>query len=336
MSAQWISKLNQSNSRLHKEEVLREAQTAATLGCKKTQQFLTLLKICYNPYLTFGVRKVEDKTEETENITNDWNLFTQMLNYLAGRVYTGNTAKEIILEARDQFSIEEWNTFAAPVLRRDIRAGISATTINKIFKKTEWEIPVFKCQLATNSESRPEMTGEKIVEPKLDGVRAFFVLDTTEFGTSDDIIVTCVSRNGKQFENFKHIERQLTRLVYSPHTNIFSLLDSNGSRRYPSSPASGVVIDGEIIGQSFQSLMRQAQRKTDVQADDCVFKVFDIVPYVDYFAKQKVARWTQEERSKFLLELDKIGVFDDMPNVEVVEQTVFDLSSPQGMNDFEN
>ena len=48
---------------------------------------------------------------------------------------------------------------------------MSDKTINKICKKTEYEIPVFGCQLATNSENRPEMKGRKRLEPKLDGVR---------------------------------------------------------------------------------------------------------------------------------------------------------------------
>ena len=60
MSASWIKKLQESDSRLHKENVLKQAREAATIGSINAQMFLGLLKACYNPYTTFGVKKVPD------------------------------------------------------------------------------------------------------------------------------------------------------------------------------------------------------------------------------------------------------------------------------------
>ena len=63
MSASWIHKLNESNSKLHKQDVLTQALEAATLGSENADTFLKLAGMCYNPYVTFGVRKISDNQE---------------------------------------------------------------------------------------------------------------------------------------------------------------------------------------------------------------------------------------------------------------------------------
>lgn len=168
MSASWVKKLNLSDSRLHKEDVILQALTAANLGNEVSARFLLMLKACYNPYLVFGVRQIPDTTGITE-AENPWDEFQSLLEMLYYRELTGNAARDAIADMSVRFDSQEWNTFCAPVLRRDMRCGVSTTTINKIVKKTEYEIPVFSCQLATNSEGRPEMKGTKRLEPKLDG-----------------------------------------------------------------------------------------------------------------------------------------------------------------------
>ena len=60
MSASWIKKLNESDSRLHKEDVLKQALESSVLGSTNAINFLTLTKVCYNPYVTFGVKQVPD------------------------------------------------------------------------------------------------------------------------------------------------------------------------------------------------------------------------------------------------------------------------------------
>jgi hypothetical protein len=168
MSASWINRLNQSDSRLHKEDVIRSALEASVLGSVNAQNFLGLLKACYNPYVVFGVKQVHD-TVGIVNAENPWMEFHRLLDDLRTRKLTGNAARDALEEMSYRFDSEEWNNFCAQVIRRDMRAGISDKTINKICKGTEYEIPMFGCQLAANSEGRPEMRGVKRLEPKLDG-----------------------------------------------------------------------------------------------------------------------------------------------------------------------
>ena len=235
MSASWINKLNESDSRLHKEDVIKQALEASVLGSINSQVFLGFLKACYNPYVTFGVKQIPDTVGIT-SAENPWGEFNELLIQLSQRKLTGHAARDAIQEMAERFDSEEWNTFCAPVLRRDMRAGISDKTINKICKGTDYEIPIFGCQLATNSEGRPEMKGNKRLEPKLDGVRALFMVIP---GASEGITTVCYSRNGKVFDNFGHIEQQVS-------DNFVKIVRACNSSDQGRSLIDGFVLDGEV------------------------------------------------------------------------------------------
>ena len=77
MSAYWIHKLNESDSRLHKEDVLKQAYEMAVLGNESTIRFLTYVQSAYNPYDNFYLRQVPEIDEATgrENPWRDFNLW---------------------------------------------------------------------------------------------------------------------------------------------------------------------------------------------------------------------------------------------------------------------
>ena len=317
MTASWINKLNESDSRLHKEDVIKQALEASVLGSVNAQTFLGLAKATYNPYVTFGVKQIPD-TVGIVGAENPWQDFNELLVQLSQRRLTGHAARDAISAMSERFDSDEWNTFCAAVLRRDLRCGVSSTTINKICKKTDYEIPVFGCQLATNSEGRPEMKGTKRLEPKLDGVRMLLMVIPSDF--SGDITIICFSRNGKVFENFGHIEDQVrdnfNKLVRKAATSNLSM---------------GFVMDGEVIGNSFQELMRQARRKTDVQAEDSVYNVFDIIP-LDSFRE---GHWNAQLEKRIKILDDMRPVFDNMPSLELLPHIMVDLDTAAGRDQLE-
>ena len=315
MSASWIRKLNESDSRLHKEDVILQALEASVLGSVNAKIFLGFTKACYNPYVTFGVRQVPDTVGITD-AENPWDDFNELMLQLSQRRLTGHAARDAIQEMAERFNSDEWNTFLAPVLRRDLRAGISDKTINKICKKTDYEIPIFGCQLATNSEGRPEMKGIKRLEPKLDGVRVLLMVIP---GASEGVTTICFSRNGKQFDNFGHIEQQVSE-------NFVKIVRACNGTDQGRSLIDGFVLDGEVIGNTFQELMRQARRKTDVQANDSVFNIFDIIPLRDF----REGHWNAQLRKRIAL-LDAMrNVVDSMPNVELLPHIMVDLDTAAG------
>jgi DNA ligase-1 len=312
MSAAWIKKLNEDNGRLHKEDVLKQALEAAKLGSEISHFFLKGLYLCYNPYVTFGVKQIPDSLGIVD-AENPWDEFVELIDDLSQRRITGNAARDAISDISYRFDSDEWNLFLAPILRRDMRCGVSTTTINKIVKKTEYEIPVFSCQLATNSEGRPEMKGIKRLEPKLDGVRVLMTVGFPDYG---GVNINCYSRNGKIFENFRHIEEQIENYA-------IDLLEAEGVT------GQGFVLDGEVVGNSFQELMRQARRKEDVQNDDSVFHIFDVIPMNNFLEGHHNA-----QLHKRLAILDKMRpTIDKMPNVELLPHIEVDLDTEEGQNE---
>lgn len=317
MTSRWINDLKESESRLHKERVLTLALESAKSGDESADIFLRLCRDCYNPYVTYGIKQVPTRFfEGPEENENPWMDFIELLNRLSLRELTGNAGRDAIEQISERFDAIEWNDFCAPVLKRDLRAGISSTTVNKICKKTPYQIPVFACQLATNSEGRPELTGNMRVEPKLDGVRVILVHDPAK-GT------VCYSRNGKVFENFKDIEEQVVRLVQSITDNAFSsIIDLKNN---------GFVLDGEVTGQSFQELMRQARRKENVNAGDSVFNIFDILPLSDF---QK-GQWNVPLISRIEL-LDSLRPFlAHVPNLDIVMGSYIEVDTVSGKKELE-
>ena len=158
--------------------------------------FLVQLLSGLQPLYVFGVKKVPE-TVGLEGKPNPWPKFWAMLEGLRTRSLTGHNAKTAIEFMSEQFDSVEWNNLARRVIIKDLRCGISEKTLNKVLENTEWKIPVFTCQLATDSEKHTaKMTGKKRIEQKLDGVRVLAVITKPT--------VNLYSRNGKPFDNFPH------------------------------------------------------------------------------------------------------------------------------------
>lgn len=308
----WINRLNRSDSRLHKEEILREALSLASMEEKGAQIFLALSSATYNPMVTWGVKQVEE-TSGIVDAENPWEDFNILLNNLYNRKLTGGSAREAISKMSERFDSEEWNTFCVAVLRKDLRAGISDKTLNKILKGTQYEVPVFGCQLATNCEGRPEMVGRKRLEVKLDGVR---VLMLCSIDDSNNTSVVSYSRNGKVFDNFGHIEKEISEQLVKIAARI----------GYTS-----FVLDGEIVGETFQSLMRQARRKENVEASDSHYHVFDFVPLEDF----KRGFWNNQLRKRLCILEAMKPLIENMPHVHLLQHLIVDLNTAEGKNQLE-
>ena len=118
------------------------------------------------------------------------------------------------------------------------------------------------------------------------------------------------SRNGKQFINFGHIEKELENLL--------------GKESYEG----GIVLDGEMVSSSFQALMKQVHRKDNVEATDAQYALFDILP-LDEFQKG-VSTLGCRARHKQLLET----IPESSDNMFVVEKIECDLDTAEGQKIF--
>ena len=162
------------------------------------------------------------------------------------------------------------------------------------------------------------MKGIKRLEPKLDGVRVLMMVIYSDDGS---ITVTSYSRNGKVFENFTHIEDQI-------RDNFLKLIRKT---KIAQQLSVGVVFDGEVIGNSFQELMRQARRKENVQAEDSVFNIFDILPLEDF----RRGHWNAQLSKRVQILEQMRHVIDNMPNVELLPHIMVDLDTAAGKDQLE-
>jgi DNA ligase-1 len=87
------------------------------------------------------------------------------------------------------------------------------------------------------------------------------------------------------------------------------------------------MLDGEVMSASFQDLMKQIHRKSDIQSSDAVLHLFDIIPL---FAFEQ-GRWNkeQEKRSEKVYKWHKSNK-DVLPHVAVVGHELVDLDTLEG------
>ena len=299
--ADWVRDLESSDSRLHKERVIEKALMASKLGSAGAQGFLFNCYLAYNPFYVYNVKQVIE-TENLTNRPNPWPTFWALCEDLRTRGVTGHAARDRIEQVSELFDSEQWNGLCRRVLIKDLRCGISEKTLNKVLGKTSWKIPTFTCQLAQDSTDRPaKMKGIKRLEVKLDGVRVLAVVQ----GSS----VTLYSRNGKVFENFPHVAEAIA-------ANRKSIGAFDG--RY--------VLDGEIVGASFQQLMRQAQRKTDADTTDMVYHVFDIIP-LDSFQE---GHYNAQQHKRLDILAGSRARFDATDCLRLMDGITVDLDTAEG------
>ena len=297
-----IAELEADNSRLVKESIVaREA------NAKNTELFEGF-RLALDAMITFGLKQIPEKTDE-DGPGLPWDSFALALTGFTTRNVTGNTARDMIQTMMKSATKSQWNGWYRRILIKDLRCGTSEKTINKVVEKkyADYTIPVFSCQLAHDSANHEsKVSGKKYIEVKLDGVRVIAIVRTNGH-------VSLFSRNGKSLDNFPHIEEQISAVV----------------KKTP--PPYDLVLDGEVMSSSFQDLMKQVHRKSDVEAQDAVLHLFDMCP-LDKFQE---GRWDkdQETRSLYVYEWHKKHKVD-LPNVAVVGHELVDLDTEEGKKRF--
>ena len=293
-----ISTLEDHPSRLNKEAIL-----AVQAEANNTELFAGM-RLALDPMITFGIKQVKEKTDE-DGPGLDWDEFTRVLSGFINRTTTGNAARDTLDQMMSQATKEQWNGWYRRILIKDLRCGVSEKTVNKVVEKkyAHFAIPVFSCQLAHDSANHEsKVSGKKYIEVKLDGVRVITVVRT-------DGRVDLFSRNGKSLDNFPHVAEQISAVV----------------KKNP--PPYDLVLDGEIMSSSFQDLMTQVHRKSDVKANDAVLNLFDVISLAEFEAGKSDKR--QEDRSAMVYYWHKQHK-DVLPNVTVVGHELVDLDTPEG------
>lgn len=151
-------------------KVLKECQAASGAGKKAAIQAAlsladehtrSLVWHALNPYLTYGVRKWAKPTSFEKPGHTGVGSFFDLLQALSSRTLTGNDAQEAVTNVLSLYTEEEAK-FLELVIEKDLKAGFSAETANKVWG--DKVIPTFEVMLADKCES-PEEFEQKVTFP---------------------------------------------------------------------------------------------------------------------------------------------------------------------------
>lgn len=261
----WES-LKGTNSNKEKLNILLSNQTNTFL---KDWLYYT-----YNPYLTFGISSAPESAWElvaTElNDTDTQVKFFELLDALHNREYTGNAAKEQIELFFKSVSLEVARMFNA-VLNKDISAGVSINTINKVYPRLIPTFNIAKANPFDNSIPYP-----CTAEVKMNGVR---LIVKYHHGN-----ITMFSSNGRVAEGLVSIEKAIRELI----SVAFYIPDKVS-----------LVLDGELTDinrRSVSGIFNKALKGTIKEQDtqNLLFTVFDILTGKEW--EQQYSETPQHQR----------------------------------------
>lgn len=239
--------LESDNSRLFKERVLTENKRDLLL-----KDFLTM---AFDPWKNWGVAKYNKPQPLSTNTNHDddaLSSFIAILESLNKREMTGNKAREAVETAMAQFD-ELGQKWCERLLWRNLRCGVSAQTINKIWPGS---IVPFAVALAESLTTQGVNGDFKIVdqvnypvrvEAKLDGLRLIAVKDRGE--------VSLFTRSGTPIETLPRIVKAIKDLKQD-----------------------NIVLDGEVMGDDWnESASVVMSSKTKKDDSTMRYHVFDMV-----------------------------------------------------------
>jgi DNA ligase-1 len=293
-----ISTLEDHPSRLDKEAIILVQAEAGN------SEFFQGARLALDPMITFGLKQIPEKKDE-DGAGLPWDSFSLIITGFVNRSLTGNLARDTVAKMMASATKAQWNGWYRRILIKDLRCGVSEKTVNKVVEKkyVSYAIPVFGCQLAHDSANHEsKVSGKKFIEVKLDGVRVITIVHP-------DGRVDQFSRNGKELVNFPHVTEQISAVV----------------KKTP--PPYALVLDGEIMSSSFQDLMKQVHRKSDVKANDAILNLFDMCPLEDF----ELGFWDKSQTVRSQMVQAWVEQNNEMlPNVTCLANELVDLDTDAG------
>lgn len=272
-----------------------------------------VLKYSLDPFTPFNIVKVPRVNTRLEFPLSDdasWQEFFKVADMCADRILTGNEAIDAMHACFSSVTPEN-EKWMRKILKKHLSIGASTKTVNKVFPGL---VPTFEVSLAQKfDEKRAE--GKRIcIEPKLDGIRCLAIVRKS--------VPLLYARSGKLITNFDEtIGAELSNLPDG-------------------------VYDGEIMGEDFTALMRQAYRKESIDVTGTYFAIFDYIHLSEWDTKESFIsceeRYTRllhhvmPERHRYLKVVDRIycmlGEVQDLHNKFVSQgyegSMIKDLSAP--------
>lgn len=190
----FIIEINSSNSRLHKQSVLKQYKDDPVI-CK-------YLQIAFDPYKVYGIStKKLNKTVGAIGVYDIETVF-DLFDYL--EVHNTGTDKDISICQEAIANVNIWNRNAGAILKalicKKLSIGCDAKTINKEIPNL---IPTFAVQLANKYFDKPDFVEGKefAITTKIDGGRIIAIKENSQ--------VTFYTRAGQKYEGLIDLEEEM-------------------------------------------------------------------------------------------------------------------------------
>lgn len=224
----------------------------------------TLVKYAMDPFLVFGVKKFDNPHFYAVVDSLSVEDITSVLDKLAARHLTGNAARDAVTYMLSHLT-ENSAKYIARVIGKDLQAGFSAETYNKIWKNDK--VRVFDVMLADKCETEEDfaaITFPCIGDTKYDGERnvCFQLLQETNFAPGGS---SYRSRSGKVAAHMNGLfDEELSRI-----------------RDYL---GYDFVLDGERMASNYTETINAKKAGSDGEAGkkNMKFRAFFIMPLTDW------------------------------------------------------
>lgn len=270
---------------------------------KDYQEFVqNVFNLTYNPQVRFYLKPFKsDKFNLQE--TSYENIF-QLLEQLNKRIITGDDARiaylSYVAQADNQAEIDLLNN----ILDKDLKAGFSASTINKVFKGLIPEVPYMRCSLLDAITDATPWMKEVISQEKMDGM--FVNIDIDEDGN-----VELTSRAGSSFVDdsgaFTNIVELMSKVFdkgYQYHGELLMIDNENGT-----------YLPREISNGLFNAILKNATKTTfDPEKYTVSVSLWDKIPFA-LLAEDKPE--LSEHNAPYVNRLDSLN-----KNINVVNEYI--------------
>lgn len=247
-----ISALRETTKKTEKVEILSTVD--------EDNEFWIGANLALDPLMVFHIKKMPTPDHYGDGVK--WYGFNQLATALSERTITGNIARDTVKAFAEKCTEEQWENWYKLILIKDLKCGVAISTINAAASEQN-QIKTFNCQLSINinTQRTDKLPTDCFMEAKYDGWRVIWIIPK-------EGEIRSFTRNGKELFNFGRIANDLYSL-----------------QEYPGFPDCGIMLDTEVISESFSKLAQQALRKSS-SAFDGTGLAFDTLPLDEFWSRK--------------------------------------------------
>lgn len=176
--------------------------------------FVRVLEYTYNPFKTYGIRQIPERTNPSLKGCDFGMDVWRLLDDLANRTLTGNAARDRLADYLHDLNAQSAELLTR-IIRKDLRAGFSESTINKAVKGLIPDFPYMRCSLPKDARLAEWPWADGVISQlKADGM--FANVDHEHDGA-----VSIRSRQGSEFpiEKFDTLVEEIRTRLARGHQN---------------------------------------------------------------------------------------------------------------------